>query len=299
MSIVTNSETVTPEMLEPIATPSESTQEAVTPPVVEDAADESADQQTSESDADEVEEEQTETKPKRESGFNKRIRELVDERNQERAERQKLTQQLADALQGKSPPKQEVPQTPIDSGEQPKLENFQKYEDYLDARADWSASQRIKAMQADQIKQQQAYQQQQAIYEQHRQSLEQQAKLRTMTTEAEKKYPDFYEKVFDESVSIPPLVGQALLDSEKGQDLMYYLATNKAEADRIAKLSPSRQLVELGKLESNLPTIQKSKAPTPVTPVNGRKATASDGPRDTDDMEAWVKKEEARLKASR
>lgn len=296
-----NSETLTPEMLQPVvsAPESESQTEAVTPPVVETeaAADESADQQT-ESEHEEVE--QPEEKPKRDSGFQRRIKELVEERNQERLERQKITQQLTEALKGREPPKQEVslPKAAEESTP-PKIEDFDSYEKYQDARADWAADRRYRQFQAEQAQQHAQARQQEAIANQHRQVIEQHGKLRSMTSEGEKKYPDFYEKVFPgegKTVPISEAVGHALLESDKGIDLMYYLSTNKAEAERIAKLSVTRQLVEIGKLENSLPTIQKSKAPAPINPIGGKKAAATAAPRDDDDMDTWVKKEKARMK---
>lgn len=298
-----NAETVTPEMLQPAqpAPQSGSEPEAVTPPPEQDdaAADESADQQQAESessDDDQVEEE----KPKRENGINKRIRELVEERNQERAERQKLTQQLADALKGKEPPPVQQPAAKVD--EVPKVESFDKYEDYLGAMMEYKANQLFKAKQQEAWQAQQQAEQQRLVQEQHQRVIEQQSKLNALTQEGETKYPDFYEKVFPgqgKAVPISEIVGQALLESDKGVDLMYYLSTNRAEAERIAKLTPARQLVELGKLETSLPKIQQSKAPAPIKSVVGKRTTATDMPRDDDDMETWAKKEEARTKKSR
>lgn len=296
-----NSETLTPEMLQPVvsAPESESQNEAVTPPVIETeaAADESADQQT-ESEHEEIE--QPEEKPKRDSGFQRRIKELVEERNQERLERQKITQQLTEALKGRESPKQEM-SLPKAAEEivPPKIEDFDSYEKYQDARADWAADRRLRQFQAEQAQQQAQARQQEAIANQQRQVIEQHGKLQSMTSEGEKKYPDFYEKVFPgegKTVPISEAVGHALLESDKGIDLMYYLSTNKAEAERIAKLSVTRQLVEIGKLENSLPTIQKSKAPAPINPIGGKKAAATAAPRDDDDMDTWVKKEKARMK---
>lgn len=299
MSIV-NAETVTPEMLQPSqpAAESESQTEAVTPPSQEDdaAAGASADQRQAESEATD-EHQVDDDKPKRENGINRRIRELVEERNQERAERQKLTQQLADALKGKEPPPAQRPDAKVD--ETPKVDNFERYEDYLGAMMEYKANQLFKAKQQEAYAAHQQAEQQRLVQEQHQRVIEQHSKLNAMTQEGETKYPDFYEKVFPgqgKAVPISEVVGQALLESDNGVDLMYYLSTNRAEAERIAKLSPARQLVELGRLETSLPKIQQSKAPAPIDPVRGKKAVAAESPRDEDDMDTWAKKEQARMK---
>jgi hypothetical protein len=67
----------------------------------------------------------------------------------------------------------------------------------------------------------------------------------------------------------------AIVESEKGPALLDYLATHSDDAERIANLSPTRQVQELGKLEEKLVTAKKpSNAPDPVKPLGqGRSGT--------------------------
>lgn len=109
-------------------------------------------------------------------------------------------------------------------------------------------------------------------------------------TEFEKAHPDF-EEVLDSSPVIIPDAGlQYVAESEIGPELAYFLAQpgNKETAERLSKLSPSRCIAELGKLEARLedaakvtppkeapaqPTRQVSRAPAPIQPLSGDAAT--------------------------
>src|SRR6266404_2724047 len=110
--------------------------------------------------------------------------------------------------------------------------------------------------------------------------------------EFEKAHPDF-EEVLDGSPLIIPDAGlQYIAESEIGPELAYFLAQsgNKETAERLSKLSPSRCIAELGKLEARLEeaakvkdppkgepptqsTRQVSRAPAPIQPLSGDAAT--------------------------
>lgn len=89
---------------------------------------------------------------------------------------------------------------------------------------------------------------------------------------------------------------RAIVESEKGPETLYYLATHADEAARIAKLSPLRQVAELGKLEDRLTKVVKaSNAPPPIKPVGSGRAGNSDPSRMSDsEYKAWRKSQGAR-----
>jgi len=73
-----------------------------------------------------------------------------------------------------------------------------------------------------------------------------------------------------------PEINQYLVESDVGPDVYYYLATHRADTDRILALPPHKRLGELGKLEAKLTTPGQPKAPpkvssapAPVTPEKG------------------------------
>jgi len=98
------------------------------------------------------------------------------------------------------------------------------------------------------------------------------------------KYEDFdYAMYVVTHLPIPDNVALAIRDavaeSDRGDDLLYYLGKHKDEALALKDLSPARALVALGKIESKLPAAaapaakKTSSAPEPISPI--RAATGS------------------------
>jgi hypothetical protein len=98
------------------------------------------------------------------------------------------------------------------------------------------------------------------------------------------KYEDFdYAMYVVTHLPIPDNVALAIRDavaeSDRGDDLLYYLGKHKDEALALKDLSPARALVALGKIESKLPALaapaakKTSSAPEPISPI--RAATGS------------------------
>lgn len=113
--------------------------------------------------------------------------------------------------------------------------------------------------------------------------------------ELSKAHPD-YKDVFEsvqgtEADRQPQHILNYLWESDKGEELRYYLAKNPVEAIRIATLKPILGLAELGKLEEKLskpgntaaePSVPKAAAapetprggaPAPITPLSGEGTT--------------------------
>lgn len=165
----------------------------------------------------------------------------------------------------------------------PKFQDFNTYEEYLDARQDWKDQEREKQRTQKQTQQQERQQMGEL--------------LNTFDERAEKlreKYEDFDDVCFGDHVVITEAMGMVIMDSELGPEINYYLGRNPKEALRIAKLGPYAAAREIGKLELKLeqqpPTKkQPSNAPEPITPVKP-KAPVSDDPSDNDDINTWMTK---------
>lgn len=231
-------------------------------------------------------------------GFQRRIDELVREREHERAEKQKLLDVLA--KQAGQQPQPQQPAGESKTEQAPTLEQFDSYEKYLAAHARWEAKavfeEQRKADQARAEKEQAEAKQRETVEQQKRRVAEQSATLNKLTVEAEKKYPDFAEKVFDYSGDLPiseTIIEVALEAGATGMDVLYHLGTHHEEAQRIAKLSPAAQAREFGKLEVSL-SKQTSGAPAPISPVAGKKAS-TDLPSSSDDMGSWIAKRNRQL----
>ncbi len=68
---------------------------------------------------------------------------------------------------------------------------------------------------------------------------------------ARQAHPD-YDAAIKAGADLPakPHVREHLRESEVGAELLYFLATHPAEADRIDRLTPRKAVAELGKLEA-------------------------------------------------
>jgi hypothetical protein len=85
-------------------------------------------------------------------------------------------------------------------------------------------------------------------------------------------------------------MADAAFSSEKGPELLYHLAQNPAEADRIARLPPTQASMEMGRLEAKLaavPPRKTTQAPDPIAPVSGVGGAQTDADPDKMTVEQW------------
>ena len=215
--------------------------------------------------ADEIEGEEgegDEGKPKKRSRWERerRARERLIAENAALKERQRALEQA-----------QAANNRPADS--EPRQEDFADFFDYIEARAAWRAEQSLSAKMS-----------------QERQSIEatrsQEAKI-SKFKEYEKRVADFastvpdFHDVIETSPDIPAgvlsLVEEAVLDSDVGPQMVYALAKDEDLLLRIARMSPTRAAIELGKLEARLTQTKpktQTNAPAPITRLKGGGASA-------------------------
>lgn len=99
----------------------------------------------------------------------------------------------------------------------------------------------------------------------------------------------------DDSLNISPVVAQAILTDDHGPDLAYYLRQNPKQLDRLARMPPANQAMEMGRMSERMkrkaPTA--SAAPKPVTPVRTSNAEAVVDPNkmSTDEWIRWRNKQ--------
>ena len=85
---------------------------------------------------------------------------------------------------------------------------------------------------------------------------------------------------------------EALVTDENGAKLAYHLATNLEEAERIAALSPVRQIAEIGKLSDKIgaaPAV--SRAPRPIKPLGNQAPATSKKPEDETEAEYFARRQ--------
>lgn len=248
---------------------SENTEESDTSNDVEgDGNEAEANDKEANSDSDEQDEE-SEGKPKKASGFEKRIKRF----QKKLSEKDKEIEYLKSiAFEAKGKPEATKAGTAKDSFQaktkegRPNPDDFETHEDFVDALTDWKIGEREKEREVA-AKHTQIKSEYQGRVESFR------GKVETFA----KSHEDFND-VLEEVDDIPMSMGvqEALLDSEVGADVMYELAKNRKEYERINSLGVSAAAREIGRLEERIQSRKKAKqeakttttsAPNPLTPV--------------------------------
>lgn len=241
--------------------------------------------------AEEQETEQATKKP----GVQKRISEIVRQREDERRRADQLEQSLQRALGviERLQPKPEAVKPPEPAFNPtrpaPTREQFEFDEDkFVQATVAWHLEQeRSKADAARRSEETQRSQREFATT------------VETRRTETLKqggaKYPDFDAVVGALPAAVMnPEMAIAVLECDSAADVAYHLGKNPAEAERISKLPPIRKAIELGKLEAAIAAAAKPKptgAPPPPNPVGGKEPATTDP--DKLPMEEWYRLRQA------
>ena len=193
-------------------------------------------------------------------------------------------------------PQDKPPETAAATGK-PKLEDFRTLEEYQEALTDWKIDERerIKKDQDARTAAEQAIRSEQETW----------AKKEKAARRAHADYDDLMD-----AIKIPAGPGvlaarQAMLEDENGAELLYHLARNPKELERIAALPPASAVMAIGRLSASLtPATENGKpritgAPKPPPPSGRSGKTMSDDPNDPDvqrDFKRWNKAREAQLK---
>jgi len=109
------------------------------------------------------------------------------------------------------------------------------------------------------------------------------------------KVPDYHAAVGNPSLVITDHMAGVIQTSDAGPEIAYHLANNPTESYRIASLPPAVQAYELGKIEAkaSLPSVKTvSGAPAPIKPLQGGGEAASINP-DTLSIDDWMSKRNA------
>lgn len=227
--------------------PLENTGEAANPESAPESEDTSAEQPE-------------EKKPR---GVQKRIDELTANWREEQRQNEQLRQQLFQMQQGMMSQRQEPQQpepAPQPQGE-PQLDQFQSYEQYVAALAEFKADQKFKEWQSQQT-------QQQRQSEVQAQDVQFQARAAEFAAE----HPDYQTVANNPYLPVSEAMAEVIRVSEAGPQLLYQLGQNPNEAARIAALPPAQAAMELGRMEVRMNTPQprtQTNAPDPIQPTGG------------------------------
>jgi hypothetical protein len=238
----------------------------------------SKDEDSTEEDGDTEAKDSEKDRPKKKGGFQRRIDKLNARATAAQQEAEYWKQQAlkgagADKTQANEPTQKAEP---VAAQGKPNPENFETHAEYVEALTDWKLEQREKAR----IEQDQKSK----LKSEHERTMKAHAERVTAFAE---KTEDFHEAIAElDDIPMSPSVAELLVSSENGPELMYELAKNKAEFERINRLYPLAAARELGKIEAKIakaskeskPEIKKqTNAPKPIEPVgtakgNGKKS---------------------------
>lgn len=258
-------------------------QETLEPPVAEE--------QTQEPQVESEEVSQEEEKPQEPpipKGVQKRIDRAVRQKYEAEA-RAKMLEERLSALEQQSvkPP----PPKPIDNSG-PKIDNFDNFDEYVAAKAEWVAERKIEQTLSEREKRQEAVREEAA----RRETADSWHKR---IVQATAEMPDFEDVIASSDVPMTEPMHQVIMESDVGPRMAYWLAQNPDEASKIAGMSPLRAVTALGRIEERLSnqqatpaTIKPTSAPPPVSTVGSRASVSKDPDKmSTDEWLAWRNKQ--------
>lgn len=195
---------------------------------------------------------------KHKGGFQKRIDELTRQREEERREKERLLS-LVERLTDKAPESKQASQRDAE----PKREDFDDYEAFLEARAEYRADRRATERVEAKLKE---YEERESKRHAETAAAEAARAWETKLSDTRGRIADFDDVVNSADVSVSPLVREVVLTSDNGPEILYALGKNRAEAMRIMKLPVAQQGVALGMfMAKNGPVAtQTTKVPDPV-----------------------------------
>lgn len=227
-----------------------------------------SDDEESEED-DEESEETREGKPKKKSGFKKRIERFQRRLSEKDQEIEFLRRQMDKGGKTETPNPNEKQDTihAQHENDKPKEEDFETLAEYTEALTDWKVDKALAARDAKarETETKSAYQKQVESF---------QSKCREFS-QTQSDFADVLEDVGDINVSVG--LEQAIITSDIGPELIYELAQDRKEYERINNLSPIAAAKEIGRIEQRLANRKESssqktqtrttKAPAPPNPV--------------------------------
>jgi len=218
---------------------------------------------------------------------------LAKVRKNERYRTRKEVEAFYQGRESASPRAQpQKPAEPAAEDKPPSREQYESYEAFLDAKAEYTGRKAAAE-----------YRQKAEAEQKARAAQEAQAeRVKTFQAKLNAKYPDLAERAEAIAhIEMPAGMGDALSESEFGPDILNHFADNPKDFERIAALSSSAAIREVGRLEARFEAQQKkpegattteakkpSAAPAPIKPVAATAPTGDDEP-SHDDPNAWKK----------
>jgi hypothetical protein len=177
------------------------------------------------------------------------------------AEEREQRIRLEERLNAAAPPKAEV------KDGKPQLKDFDDFEKYSEALADYKTNQLKEELLKDQ--------------DQRRTKAQQEADGRKLAEgwgkkvlAALKDLPDYQDVVSNAQIPLRGDIKDFIMESDQGPQLAYYLAQHLDEAQQLAELTPAGAARKLTLIEAGFKTNPVSRTPAPLA-ITGSRSTAS------------------------
>lgn len=249
-----------------------------------------------ESESQEDEGSETDQPKKNKGGFQRRIDKLNAKKSEAERERDYWR---AEALKSQKPAGGDEKPKEADAkveGE-PDPEKFETHAAYVKALTKWEVDNRVKADKDEQAKSK--------LLTEHKTAVQAYTDRESAFVKEHKDYHETLAEVDD--IPVSAAMHEIILSSENGPALVYELAKNRDELERISKLAPLAASRALGMIEARISKVSEeskpepkklTKAPEPPKPV-GSKGTVSDPLRDDAPYQEWKAAREAQLRKRR
>ena len=225
-------------------------------------------QNESEADAETEQKEAAADEPEKKSKpkIEKRIGEVVKQREQAKAEaaKERAGRESAEARLREYEQKA-APEKAADPDAEPKPEQFTDAFEYARALAEFSAEKALKDRDRQEAEKKAATERQQTIKQ-----------WTDRITAVKADLPDFEDVVASSDVAVSDQVRDAILESDVGPHVLYHLAENPEFAQKLSEMSTITALREIGKLEARFEKKEpakaaatKQRAPAPIRPIKG------------------------------
>jgi hypothetical protein len=259
-------------------------------PKVEDAKPAATEQEAkTEEDSDPSATEQDESRERDDKGQFKPKKSDVPEGVQKRIDKavakQREAERRAEELERRLAEKETQPakaaEVTTEAKDKPTPDKFSTYEEYVEALTDWKTDQKL----AIARKAEAAEAQKRAEGEQKQSRAKEWVASEAEAREAHADYDDAIQEAAEaiKEGKLPAISDQtfaAIMETDSKAAILYHLAKNRADLERLASAPASRVMFELGKIEAKLAApVQETekkvaKAPKPPTPVNNRSASS-------------------------
>lgn len=198
----------------------------------------------------------------------------AERREREKAYRERLKAEAAQAL-ARADEAEQRRKAILEAGSKeapPKEADFPDPIEYSAAKAIWGAEQRAREREANGAGEaaRVAKQQAEEIIQRERAALVE--AWTAQVDDARGRYADFDAVARAKDLPVTPAMGDIIMTSDNGPDVLYFLGQNRALAAQIAAMHPVEAARAIGRIEATL-TLPKPRtetnAPAPISPVRG------------------------------